>query len=74
MFLRATDNYLELAARLVVPVRTARWVKGDMTRGVLGRFAEAGIAVASSTYDVTVRAAQAGMSEPADPSREPGSP
>jgi small-conductance mechanosensitive channel len=55
VFLRATDNYLELAARFVVPVRTARWVKDDLTRRVLERFAEAGIPVASTTEDVTVR-------------------
>ncbi len=55
VFVRATDNYLELAARFVVPVRTARWVKDDLTRRVLERFAEAGITVASSTEDVTIR-------------------
>ena len=55
VFVRATDNYLELAARFVVPVRTARWVKDDLTRHILERFAEAGITVASPTQDVTIR-------------------
>jgi small-conductance mechanosensitive channel len=55
VFLHATDNYLELAARLVVPVRAARELKDEMTRRVLERFGEAGIAVASPTQDVTVR-------------------
>ena len=55
VFVRATDNYVELAARFVVPVRTARWVKDDLTRRVLGRLERAGIAVASQTQDITVR-------------------
>ncbi len=55
VFVRATDNYLELAARFVVPVRTARWVKDELTRAVLARLEEAGIAVASPTQDVTIR-------------------
>lgn len=55
VFIRATDNYLELAARLVVPVRTARWATDSLTRRVLGRLEEAGIQVASATQDITVR-------------------
>ena len=55
VFVRATDDYLELAARFVVPVRTARQVKDEVTRRILDRLDEAGIAVASTTQDVTVR-------------------
>ena len=55
MFVRATDNYLELSARFVVPVRTARRMTDDLTRKILDRFDEAGIAVASPTQDVTLR-------------------
>ncbi len=55
VFVRATDNYLELAARFVVPVRTARQVKDELTRRILGRLEEAGITVASTTQDVTLR-------------------
>lgn len=55
VFIRATDNYLELAARFVVPVRTARWATDALTRRVLGRLEEAGIQVASETQDITVR-------------------
>jgi small-conductance mechanosensitive channel len=58
VFIRATDNYLELAARFVVPVRTARWVKDALTRQILDRLEEAGIAVASQTHDVTIRRSQ----------------
>ncbi len=55
MFIRATDNYLELAARFVVPVRTARWATDELTRSALDRLEKAGIHVASATQDITVR-------------------
>ena len=54
VFAKATDNYLELSARFVVPVRTARSVKDDLVRTVMRRFAEADITIASTTQDVTV--------------------
>ena len=57
VFVRATDNWVELSARFVVPVRAARSVKDQMTRRVLTRFAEEHIEVASATQDVTVRRA-----------------
>jgi small-conductance mechanosensitive channel len=55
VFARATDDYLELSARFVVPVRTARGTKDGLTRRVLDRLSDAGIPVASTTEDVTVR-------------------
>lgn len=54
VFIRATDNWVELAARFVVPVRNARAVKDEMTRRVLDRFARESITVASATQDITV--------------------
>ncbi len=54
VFVRATDNWIELAARFVVPVRNARAVKDEMTRRVLDRFAEESITVASATQDITI--------------------
>jgi small-conductance mechanosensitive channel len=57
VFVRATDNWIELSARFVVPVREARAVKDAVTRTVLDRLAEASIPVASTTQDVTVRPA-----------------
>jgi small-conductance mechanosensitive channel len=51
---RATDDYLELSARFVVPVREARIVKDELTRRVISRLEAAGIEVASSTSDVRV--------------------
>jgi small-conductance mechanosensitive channel len=55
VFLRMTDNYIELAARFVVPVREARTRKSDFTRTILQDFALARIEVASTTMDITVR-------------------
>jgi small-conductance mechanosensitive channel len=55
VFVSATDNYVELSARFVVPLRAARSTKDEMTRRVLDRFKEVGIEVASATEDVTVR-------------------
>lgn len=57
VFVRATDNWVELSARFVVPVRSARAVKDQMTRRVLDRFAELSIRVASTTQDITVHPA-----------------
>ena len=54
MFVRTTDNYMELSARFVVPVRTARSVKDDLTRRVHDRLAQAGIAIGWTTQDVTI--------------------
>jgi small-conductance mechanosensitive channel len=54
VFASPTDDYLVLSARFVVPVRTARTIKDDLTRRVVERFAEAGIEVASATSDVRV--------------------
>ncbi|GAA3939745.1 hypothetical protein Aau02nite_48790 [Amorphoplanes auranticolor] len=56
VFVRATDNWIELSARFVVPVREARAVKDIVTRTVLDRLTEASIPIASATQDVTVRA------------------
>jgi small-conductance mechanosensitive channel len=55
VFMRLTDNYVELAARFVVPVREARVTKDRMARHIHTRLAEAGIPIASTTVDVTVR-------------------
>lgn len=55
VFVRVTDNWVELAARFVVPIRAARTVKDEITRRVLERFEEAGIEVASETLTATLR-------------------
>ncbi len=55
VFVRATDNWVELAARFVVPLRTARAVKDELTRRVLTRYQQAGIEIASATVEATLR-------------------
>lgn len=55
VFARATDNWLELAARFVVPVRTARTVKDEVTRRILDSLKKEGIEIASETLDATIR-------------------
>lgn len=54
VYVTATDNYMELAARFVVPVRTARLTTHELTERVKARLGEAGIPISSSTSDVTV--------------------
>ncbi len=54
VFVRATDNWIELAARFVVPVRTARSAKDGISRSVLDALQGAGIEVASATSTVKV--------------------
>ena len=55
VFVRLTDNWVELAARFVVPVRTARSAKDEISRHILDELSAAGIAVASTTATVTLR-------------------
>ena len=79
VFVQATDNYLELAARFVVAVRGARAAKDEYTRRVLDRLHEIGITPASTTEDVTIRggepvppAAPNDDGPPAGPGHPPG--
>lgn len=55
VFVRATDNWMELAARFIVPVRAARSVKDGLSRRIKKRLEEAGIEIASETLEATVR-------------------
>lgn len=54
VYATATDNYMELAARFVVPVRQARLTTTELTRRVKARLDELGIPISSSTSDVTL--------------------
>jgi small-conductance mechanosensitive channel len=54
VYVTMTDNWVQLAARFVIPVRSSRTVKSDLARRILGRFEQAGIPVASATSDVTL--------------------
>lgn len=52
VYLRLTDNWVELAVRFVAPVHGVRTLKDAMSREILDGFETAGLEVASSTYDI----------------------
>ncbi len=52
VFYRITDNWLELGLRFLAPAHGARALKDGMSRDILRAFDEAGIAIASATYDI----------------------
>ncbi len=52
VFYRITDNWVELGLRFVSPTHGARALKDVMSREILRGFREAGIAIASGTYDI----------------------
>jgi small-conductance mechanosensitive channel len=63
VFARATDDWMALAARFIVPVRAARSTKDEVTRRIVGRLQDAGIEVASQTMTVTMDAPEEEPSE-----------
>jgi small-conductance mechanosensitive channel len=52
VFYRITDNWLELGLRFLAPAHGARALKDGMSRDILRAFDEAGIGIASATYDI----------------------
>jgi small-conductance mechanosensitive channel len=52
VFLRLTDNWLELAVRFVVPEHGIREIKDAISRDLLAALDDAGIGVASATFEV----------------------
>ena len=52
VYWRITDNWLELTVRFVVGTHGVRGIKDAMARHILGAFDQAGIGIASSTYDI----------------------
>ena len=52
VFMRITDNWLELSVRFLLPARRARRVKDEMSRRILTEMDADGIGIASATYDV----------------------
>ena len=57
VFYRLTDNWLELTVRFVVREHGIRDVKDAIARAVIHRFDEAGIEIASATYEIVGRCA-----------------
>lgn len=52
VFYRLTDNWIELAVRFIARAHFVRELKDAMARDILGGFEEAGITVASGTYEI----------------------
>jgi len=52
VYVRITDNWLELALRFVVPARGVRDIKDVMNRDILDGLDAAGIGIASATYEI----------------------
>jgi small-conductance mechanosensitive channel len=52
VYLRLTDNWVDLALRFVVRTRGVRELKDKMSREILDAFDKAGIQVASATYEI----------------------
>jgi small-conductance mechanosensitive channel len=52
VYYRITDNWLELTVRFVVKEHGIRDMKDAMSRDILTGFDEAGIGIASATYDI----------------------
>ena len=52
VFYRITDNWLELTVRFIVGTHRIRGVKDAMARHIISAFDEAGIGIASATYDI----------------------
>ncbi|MFL5308690.1 MAG: mechanosensitive ion channel family protein [Polyangia bacterium] len=55
VYYRLTDNWLEMALRLIVPDHGIRDIKDAISREVLREFDRAGITIASATLEVTTR-------------------
>ncbi|HEV7992748.1 MAG TPA: hypothetical protein VGP25_13040 [Gemmatimonadaceae bacterium] len=53
VYLRMTDNWLEVRLRFITPVHGVRGLKDAMTREILNAFAEARLSIASTTLEVT---------------------
>jgi small-conductance mechanosensitive channel len=53
VYWRITDNWLELSVRFLVGVYGVRGLKDAMSREILAELEEAGIGIASATYEIT---------------------
>ena len=52
VYWRITDNWMELTVRFIVGTHRIRGAKDAMTRHIIGKLDEAGIGIASATYDI----------------------
>lgn len=52
VYIRLTDNWVELAVRFICSDHDIRGLKDRMSRDIKAKLAAAGIGIASSTYDI----------------------
>ena len=52
VFFRITDNWLELTVRFILGTHQIRGAKDAMSRQIIAAFDEAGLGIASATYDI----------------------
>ncbi len=52
VYWRLTDNWIELTVRFIAPTHGVREIKDAMSRDIINALDEAGIGIASSTYDI----------------------
>ena len=52
VYLRLTDNWIELTVRFIVPDHGTRKAKDAMSREILAKLNEAGIGIASTTIEL----------------------
>ncbi len=52
VFMRLTDNWIELSVRIITREYGVREVKDKMSREIVAEFNKAGLGIASSTYDI----------------------
>ena len=52
VFLRLTDNWIEVTARFVIPVRSARAVKSAVSEKILRRYSQENVTIASTTSEI----------------------
>ncbi len=69
VYVRATDNWWEISGRFVVPIRTVRTTKSELTKRVRERFDAAGIELSSATSEQFVRFPE-GLPTGGTPSRD----
>ncbi|CAN5445233.1 hypothetical protein BH20VER3_BH20VER3_22310 [soil metagenome] len=72
VYLRITDNWVELTVRFVVNERGVRSVKDTMSREILAGMQKAGIGIASGTYEIVgLPPLQLSREKPAASTRDP---
>jgi hypothetical protein len=75
VYMRLTDNWIELAVRFVVEDHGIREVKNRISRQVLDEFDRAGLGIASGTYEVVgMPPLRVQLTPPPDPARPAGLP